>query len=107
MNDLTNWKIIELHRRGADKQTWYFGVTKPDGKRLYANTPSGHERVIYSAKAPSPVKFSTAEGGYNGSKILKIHGLSEAGVVRKIMLNVDALAAVCNTRLSSEEAGMK
>jgi|ERR1044072_3161528 hypothetical protein len=107
MNDLTNWKIIELHRRGADKQTWYFGVTKPDGKRLYANTPSGHERVIYSAKAPSPVKISTADGGYNGTNILKVHALSEAGAVRKIMRYVDALATDWNTRLAIKEAGMK
>lgn len=108
MNDLSQWKIVELHRRGAEKNVWYFGITKPDGKRLYANTPQGYARVIYTSKAPSPVKIETDGGTHSGgTNTLKVTALSEAGAIRKIMRYVDALATDWNTRKAIKEAGFK
>lgn len=108
MNDLSEWKILELHRRENGKTTWYFGIQKPDGKRLYANTSRGATRVMYTAKVPSPVKISTAdEVSYGGTSMLQVEALSEAGAIRKIMRYVDALATDWNLRKAIKEAGFK
>ena len=113
INDLSEWKVVDLHRKGADKNTWYFGVVKPDGKRLYASNRYGDDGVIFRSKAPAPVTIMSSvhgAGRYNGvnaTNLLSVKSLSQAGAVRKIMRYLDALATDWNTRKAIEEAGLK
>lgn len=93
--DISDWKIIDLHRKANDKNTWYFTIIKPDGKRHYT-------RDIGFGKTWT---CKTAIGGdiyvvdrYQSTFNLYVKAATEAGAIRKISRYVVVLAKDWNLR---------
>lgn len=101
--DISEWKIINLHRKGNQAGFWYFMVNKPDGKRLYIDRTDRYG-MVWTSKIPNSAIWTTE---HHGSSELYVKAGSEAGAIRKIMRYIEALAKDWNLREEIKNEGTK
>lgn len=95
MNDLSDWKITDLERRDNNLTTWYFRVTKPDGKRLISN--ANYEGKVWTCRTALFASVWSHQT-YGGASQFYVHAGTEAAAVRKISRWLNALASEWNVR---------
>jgi hypothetical protein len=101
--DISEWSIVDLHRKGNKRDVWFFKVVKPDGKRLIVDRTDYYSRV-WSNKMPGTAVYAESE---YACQELYVSSLTEAGAVRKITRYLEFLAKDWNLRKEIKAAGVK